>query len=113
MAARIEPPFSAEITISGIVFDANSIIAMVVAPIAFVALALFLQRTNVGIAIRASAGNADRAMLLGVPVKRLQTVVWAVAGLLAFILLFAALLRARYRLATLRDLVDDREQERA
>jgi len=35
------------------------------------------------------------------------------AGLLAFILLFAALLRARYRLATLRDLVADREQERA
>jgi heme exporter protein C len=35
------------------------------------------------------------------------------AGLLTFILLFAALLRARYRLATLRDLVHDREQERA
>jgi heme exporter protein C len=35
------------------------------------------------------------------------------AGLFAFILLFAALLRARYRLATLRDLVHDREQERA
>ena len=34
-------------------------------------------------------------------------------GLLAFILLFAALMRARYRLATLRDLVDDREQEHA
>jgi heme exporter protein C len=33
------------------------------------------------------------------------------AGLLAFILLFAALLRARYRLATLRDLVADRDQE--
>ena len=33
-------------------------------------------------------------------------------GLLAFILLFAALLRARYRLATLRDLVHEREQER-
>ena len=61
---------------------------MVVAPIAFVALALFLQRTHVGIAIRASAGNADRAALLGVPVKRLQTVVWAVAGLLAFTAIF-------------------------
>ena len=35
------------------------------------------------------------------------------AGLLAFILLFAALMRTRYRLATLRDLVHDREQERA
>ena len=87
-AARRRPDRAAvrapQITISGIVFDANSIIAMVVAPIAFVALALFLQRTHVGIAIRASAGNADRAALLGVPVKRLQTVVWAVAGLLAF-----------------------------
>ena len=35
------------------------------------------------------------------------------AGLLAFTLLLAALLRTRYRLATLRDLVQDREQERA
>ena len=35
------------------------------------------------------------------------------SALLAFILLFAALLRARYRLATLRDLVTEREQERA
>ena len=42
-------------------------------------------RTDVGIAIRASAERADRAALLGVPVKRLQTVVWVVAALLAFI----------------------------
>jgi heme exporter protein C len=35
------------------------------------------------------------------------------AGLFAFILLFVALLRARYRMATLRDLVTQREQERA
>ena len=35
------------------------------------------------------------------------------SAFLAFMLLFAALLRARYRLATLRDLVADREQERA
>lgn len=35
------------------------------------------------------------------------------AGLLAFLLLFVALLRSRYRLATLRDAVADRELERA
>jgi heme exporter protein C len=35
------------------------------------------------------------------------------SALLAFILLFAALLRARYRLATLRDLAAAREQEQA
>ena len=35
--------------------------------------------------MRASADSVDRAGLLGVPVKRLHTVVWALAGLLAFI----------------------------
>jgi branched-chain amino acid transport system permease protein len=84
LAPRIDPPFSATIHIGEIVFDANSLIAMVVAPIAMAALALFLHRTHMGVAIRASAANADRAALLGVPVKRLQTVVWAIAGLLAF-----------------------------
>ena len=32
--------------------------------------------TNTGIAVRASAESADRAMLLGIPVKRVQTIVW-------------------------------------
>jgi heme exporter protein C len=35
------------------------------------------------------------------------------SAFLAFLLLFAALLRARYRIATLRDLVADREEEHA
>ena len=49
---------------------------------------LLLRFTNLGIAIRASAERADRASLLGVPVKRLQTVVWALAALLSFIGVF-------------------------
>src|SRR3546814_19387765 len=47
-------------------------------------LALFLQRSRLGVAIRGSADRADRAALLGVPVKRLQMLVWGVAGVLAF-----------------------------
>ena len=47
-----------------------------------------LRFTSIGIAIRASAERADRASLLGVPVKRLQTVVWALAALLSFIGVF-------------------------
>ncbi|WCO65299.1 ABC transporter permease [Iamia majanohamensis] len=88
LAPRIEAPFSASFTISGIVFGANDIIAMVVVPVAIVALAWFLQRTRLGVAIRASATSADRAELLGIPVLRLQTLVWAVAGLLAFVATF-------------------------
>ena len=33
--------------------------------------------------MRAAAENQDRALLLGVPVRRLQTIVWAVAGALS------------------------------
>lgn len=88
LAPRIEAPFSAQITVSGIVFGGNDIIAMVVVPVCIVALAWFLQRTQVGVAIRASATSSERAQLLGIPVLRLQTLVWAAAGLLAFVATF-------------------------
>jgi branched-chain amino acid transport system permease protein len=84
LASRIAPPFDLRFEVSPIIFNANDVIAMVVAPVAIIALALFLRVTAAGVAIRASADNADRASLLGVPVKRLQTVVWAAAALLAF-----------------------------
>jgi branched-chain amino acid transport system permease protein len=88
LASRIEPPFSFKFEVSPIIFNANDVIALVVAPIAIVGLALFLRATSAGIAIRASADSADRASLLGVPVQRLQTVVWAIAGLLAYVAIF-------------------------
>ena len=43
----------------------------------------FLLRTDAGIAVRSVADNSDRAMLLGIPVKRLSTLVWVIAGVLA------------------------------
>ena len=42
-----------------------------------VALAWFLGRTDAGVAMRAAAENMDRARLLGIPVRRLSTMVWA------------------------------------
>ena len=88
LGKRLDTPFDMTVTIGGVVFNANDIMAVVVAPIALIALALFLRLSNVGVAIRASADSADRAALLGVPVKRLQTVVWTVSSLLAFIAIF-------------------------
>lgn len=88
LAPRIEAPFAADFTISGIVFGANDILAMVVVPVTIAALAWFLQRTQLGVAIRASATSSERAEMIGVPVLRLQTLVWAVAGLLAFVATF-------------------------
>ncbi len=88
LGQRLPAPFHLEFSIGTVVFDANDLIAMIVAPLALVGLALFLRLSSVGVAIRASADSADRASLLGVPVKRLQTLVWSVASLLAFTAIF-------------------------
>ena len=61
----------------------------VVAVVALCAgLAAFFRYTRVGIALRASAENADRALLLGIPVKRVGTVAWMLAGLFGSITIF-------------------------
>ncbi|MCB1270368.1 MAG: ATP-binding cassette domain-containing protein, partial [Microthrixaceae bacterium] len=54
-----------------------------VVPVVVGALAWFMQRSLAGQGIRAAAENTDRARLLGIPVRRLTTLVWALAGLLA------------------------------
>jgi branched-chain amino acid transport system permease protein len=88
VAGRIAPPFDATRQIGTITFDANDLLGLVVTPILIVAVTAFLRRSDAGTAIRASADNADRAALLGVPVARLQTLVWSLAGALAFAAVF-------------------------
>ena len=85
---RLTPPFSMKFTIQPIVFSANDVIAVVLAPLAMVAVGLWLRHTLLGVAVRASADNADRAGLLGVPVQRIHTLVWAIAGALAYLAMF-------------------------
>ena len=88
VAGRIAPPFDATRQIGTITFDANDLLGLVVTPIIVVAVTVFLRHSDAGTAIRASADSADRAALLGVPVARLQTLVWSVAGALAFAAVF-------------------------
>ncbi|MDT3439268.1 ABC transporter permease subunit [Pseudofrankia sp. BMG5.37] len=87
---RVEPPFSFRLTISPVTFNAFHLIAAIAAPVAIVALFVFLRRSRVGLAIRATAENAERAATLGVPVERIQTVVWAVAATLSALGVFLA-----------------------
>ena len=53
-----------------------------------VALGAFFKFTDVGIAVRASAENGERASLLGIPVKRVSTIVWMLAATLSAIGVF-------------------------
>ena len=85
---RIPPPLDWKLTIGTFILNANDMIAMVVAPLAILGVAWFLGRSRIGLAVRASAERSDRAAMLGIPVARINTVVWAVAALLAFLALF-------------------------
>jgi branched-chain amino acid transport system permease protein len=88
LSGTVPVPFDFKFTVAPITFDANELLALIVAPIALAGVAIFLRSTSAGVAIRASAERADRAYLLGVPVKRLQTLVWIIAAVLSFIGVF-------------------------
>jgi len=82
---ELPQPFDATLHFGGRNFDANDILTMIVVPLALLALAAFLQRSTVGVAIVGAAERADRAATLGIPVRRLHTIVWVVATVLAFV----------------------------
>ena len=84
----IPAPFDLHLTIDPIIFRGNDIAAVVAVPIVLAALALFLRRSDLGIAIRTGSERADRAASLGIPIRRLQTVVWTLATVLAFLAVF-------------------------
>lgn len=82
-------PFSSfHFTVSGVRFSGDVLVIAIVTAVVVVALTLFFRRSNVGLAIRASAENADRARLMGISVRGLSTVVWMIAAVLSAIALF-------------------------
>ncbi len=80
-------PVDVSFTIEPIRFGGNDLIAMLVIPLAFVGLAVFL-RTRLGVAMRACADDVDRAALVGIPVRRVHSVVWMLAAVLGFLAVF-------------------------
>ncbi len=81
----IQTPISSSFSIRPYPIRGDHLLMIGVAPVILAGLAWFLLSTDAGRAVRAAAENQDRALLLGVPVRRLQTLVWAVAGGLATI----------------------------
>jgi branched-chain amino acid transport system permease protein len=67
----------------------NQVFAILVVVVLTFALMFFLKRTRLGIALRASSENAERAKLLGIPVNRVNMAAWSIAGLLSATAIFA------------------------
>jgi branched-chain amino acid transport system permease protein len=85
---RIAAPFDWTFEVGEVILSANDLIAAIVAPLAMAGVAYFLGATRTGLAVRAAAERGDRAAMLGVPVARLSTIVWALAAALSFLALF-------------------------
>jgi ABC-type branched-subunit amino acid transport system ATPase component/ABC-type branched-subunit amino acid transport system permease subunit len=73
-------PFRFSFGVGPITFTGDYVVAMVVVPLVLLGLAFFFNRTGYGIAIRGAADSNDRALLLGIPVRRLSTITWVLAA---------------------------------
>jgi branched-chain amino acid transport system permease protein len=82
-AHPFKTPFDIQFFVRPELFFGDHLMVLIVAPLAMVALGGFLRFSSYGIGIRAAAENADRARLLGIPVLRLSTMVWAIGGMLS------------------------------
>ena len=83
-------PFTASLELDHYTFHESDILTLVVAPLLVLALAVFLTRTKYGLAMRAMGENGESARLAGVSVRRLSTVAWMIAGVLAAITVILA-----------------------
>lgn len=78
-----QTPFTFGFEISPVRFTGDHLLIIASVPPIIAALAWFLLRTDAGVAVRAAAENRDRALLLGIPIQRLTTLVWIIVGGLA------------------------------
>ncbi|HVT78663.1 MAG TPA: branched-chain amino acid ABC transporter permease, partial [Acidimicrobiales bacterium] len=76
-------PFHALVTIGSLRLNAGHLLILFVSPVIVGAISVFLARTSVGVASRASAENREAALLAGVPVATVSLLVWTFAGVLA------------------------------
>jgi branched-chain amino acid transport system permease protein len=83
LTGAFAPPFNVSFTIDVYTFHSAEVLSVAVVPVVLAFLGWFLLKTNAGIAVRAAAENNDRALTFGIPVKRLSTIVWVIAGALA------------------------------
>ena len=82
-------PFSGvRFTIASSYFKGDHVVTVLLVGGMVIGLGLFFRLTRIGIAVRAAAENEERASLLGVPVRRVSTLVWMLAALVSALGMF-------------------------
>lgn len=76
----------------GVVLGMDEVAVIGVTFLLTIVLYLYFNRTKLGVAMQASSQNQLAAYYMGIPVKRIQSLVWALAGMVAAVagILFAS-----------------------
>jgi branched-subunit amino acid ABC-type transport system permease component len=81
--ARYPSPIDRTIEIGNLLLISEHFMVLAFVPACVAGLTIFLTRTPYGLAVRASAENGDAARLAGISTKRVSTLVWVLAAVLA------------------------------
>ena len=82
----LETPFAGrDVRFGGVVLGLEAILIVVVTVILTLALYIFFSRTKLGVAMQAASQNQLAAYYMGIPVKRVQSLIWALSGAVAAI----------------------------
>jgi branched-chain amino acid transport system permease protein len=71
------------ITVAGVLLNKLEMTAAATAAVLVGLLAVFFQKTRIGRALRAVADDHEAALSIGIPLRTIWVIVWAVAGLVA------------------------------
>ena len=89
----LESPFvGREARLGGVVLGAEEVTIIVVTVVLTLGLFLFFSKTRLGVAMQAASQNQLAAYYMGIPVKRIQSLVWGLSGAVAAVagILFAS-----------------------
>ena len=89
------PSGAVSLKLLGLKVSGTRMIAFLASVFICIGIYVFLGRTTIGLQMRAVANDRDLSALLGIPILRVETIAWAIAGLLAGFtgLMFANLIR--------------------
>ncbi len=83
-AVHFSSPFAnASVRVGGVYIALIDVVILLVTAGVMVALQLFLTRTKLGIAMRATADNQDAARLMGAPVGNISLLTWGLSAVIA------------------------------
>ena len=81
-----------DVRFGGLVLGLDEVMVITVTIVLTVVLYFFFNRTKLGVAMQASSQNQLAAYYMGIPVKRVHSLIWALAGMVAAVagILFAS-----------------------